>query len=451
MKWDNGVVSLHQADARELAMLADGSVHCVVTSPPYWGLRDYGLGSDGIGLEPTPEAYIANIVAVFQEVRRVLRDDGVLWLNMGDGYSSAWPAPNTRRNIIGNPMSGGKRGPQRQSKLYGVLKELDLINMPHRVASALQADGWYWRSTIVWAKPNPMPESVNGWRWEQCRVKVVKGADRLRDAATGKIVATGRNMTDQARLGMNAQWAPCPGCAKCQDNDGLVLRKGSWRPTSAHEYVFMLTKTGSYYCDTDAVREAHAKGTAERFSYAFRSDREKNYGAGFNQSETPKLNPAGRNLRTVWHIPTQPYPEAHFATFPEALVEPCILAATSERGVCAACGSQWARVVEPSYRNPGNRSTNGPRSTANRAETAGFAVRLERESQTLGWRPTCTCNAATTPATVLDPFAGSGTVGLVAQRLGRRAVLVDLKPEYLELAKRRLEAIPLPLEVPTDV
>lgn len=340
-----------------LAELPDESVQCVVTSPPYWGLRDYGTSTweggepecdhiavphsphrpersratsetfhgsmstnhSGItgtpyrdvcakcgarridsqfGLEATPEEHVERMVEVFREVRRVLRGDGTLWLNYGDSYAS-------------NPASGGRgqqeggehqETPRRAYTRPLGLKPKDLVGMPWRIAFAFQADGWYLRSDIIWHKPNPMPESV----------------------------------TD--------------------------------RPTKSHEHVFLLAKSQKYRYDADAVREANqgierpnfdgTQGLLPKGSYSGR-DRCGNH-------------PAGRNLRDVWTIATHAHPGAHFATFPPKLVEPCIKAGCPEDG------------------------------------------------------------------TVLDPFGGAGTVGLVADQLGRNAVLIELNEEYAKMARRRI-------------
>ena len=402
--FDNGVVRLYQADARSLP-IPDNNVDCVVTSPPYWGLRDYGIGEwlggdegcdhkgpahrtqagfnerwygkqfqedkqgslhepykdicgkcgakridNGIGLEPTPDKYCANMVEVFREVWRVLKPTGTVWLNLGDSYA-----------------------------------DKQLTGMPWRVAFALQADGWYLRSDIIWSKPNPMPESV----------------------------------TD--------------------------------RPTKAHEYVFLLTKSPRYYYDADAIREvAQNWGTRDRTNGKYHNE-----GTGLTpHSGFAESNYAesGRNKRSVWEITTQPYPEAHFATYPEKLVEPCILAGTSEKGVCARCGKPWERIVDrhASYDHvttqPG-KSKNGPYAsqTGNGIGTHDIRHGVYSTSIHKGWQPTCSCNADTIPAAVLDPFAGSGTTIAVAQRLGRRAIGTDLSAEYLDLAAKRVGRVTLPL------
>jgi DNA modification methylase len=416
-----------------LTELPADSVQCVVTSPPYFGLRDYGTASwDGgdvgcdhkgpphrtqagfneryfgrtfaadkqgdlaepfrqtcgkcgaaridqqIGLEPTVEAYVAELVAVFREVRRVLRDDGVLFLNLGDSYANdgKWGGSSGGKHVT---ALHGNSGIGRQKVDTG-LKAKDLIGIPWRVAFALQADGWYLRSDIIWAKPNPMPESV-------------------RD-----------------------------------------------RPTKAHEYIFLLTKSPRYFWDAEAVKEESITNDPRRpytSNGAWQLDgRPEKQRHGGKPRDT---DASSRNIRSVWTIATAPFAEAHFATFPPALAERCIKAGTSEKGACSACGAPWMRQTDVSYENPGNRTTNGPRSTENRAITAGFAVRLEKRTETTGWQPTCACDAPIAPCVVLDPFAGAGTVGLVAQRLGRQSVLIELSPEYCRMIAKRLGQAPLPL------
>lgn len=248
---------LHGDCLTQLKTLPDASVQCCVTSPPYWGLRDYGVDGQ-IGLESTPDAYVQKMVEVFREVKRVLRDDGTCWLNLGDSYSGSGKGcmgdgtPSDR----GSAKQGTNRGtavgvfPETESGL----KPKDLVGIPWRVAFALQADGWYLRSDIIWHKPNPMPESV----------------------------------TD--------------------------------RPTKSHEYIFLLTKSERYFYDHEAIQEAAAIG-ARLFNggHDVGKDRQDN-------GRNDPTNITSRNKRTVWTVATQPYPEAHFATFPPKLIEPCILA-----------------------------------------------------------------------------------------------------------------------------
>jgi len=300
-----------------LAQLPDASVHCCVTSPPYWGLRDYGEPGQ-LGLEPTPEAYVENMVKVFREVRRVLRDDGTLWLNLGDSYAASGVSGLAIKGDTSTLVGSANSAHTAQKKTVpSGLKPKDLVGIPWRVAFALQADGWWLRSDIIWAKPNPMPESV-------------------RD-----------------------------------------------RPTKAHEYIFLLTKSERYFYDNVAVMEPaqygeqHANkatswGTDRKHpnkanvaDYAFKGDN--------HTTSRMEDGSHGRNRRTVWTIATKPYPEAHFAVFPPELPEICIKAGCPEGG------------------------------------------------------------------TVLDPFAGAGTTLMVALRLGRDAIGIELSPTYAEMARRRID------------
>ncbi|MBX3117422.1 MAG: site-specific DNA-methyltransferase [Fimbriimonadaceae bacterium] len=246
----------------ELKKLPGESVNCCVTSPPYWQLRDYRVDGQ-IGLENDPSQYISKLVAVFREVRRVLRKDGTLWLNLGDTYMSAWACSRVSRIGQGAPQAH-----QRRNRLVGDLKEKDMAGIPWRVAFALQKDGWYLRTDIIWHKPNGLPE-------------------RVRD-----------------------------------------------RPTRAHEYLFLFSKSRRYYYDVDAIREPHRskpKNTGKHWpGPMFR-----NHPSGGSQTLKPRqmFHPLGRNKRTVWTIPVSHGQGGHFATFPEKLVEPCILAGCPLGGV----------------------------------------------------------------------------------------------------------------------
>ena len=362
-----------------LKTLPDSLVDMCMTSPPYLGLRDYGV-SGQLGLESTIDEYISNMTAVFEEVRRVLKDTGTLWLNMGDVYNSI-PCHNgksfrrdraevipSKRILRGSGRWGGgnNRSP--------FLKPKDLCGMPWRLAFALQAAGWYLRSDIIWHKPNPMPES-------------------------------------------------------CTD-----------RPTKSHEYLFLLSKKAKYFYDADAVREEHKESSLERAKYAHNS---KGDGTALTEQTIryrmdQSCHPAGRNKRTVWTIATQPYSEAHFATFPEKLVEPCIRAGTSERGNCAECGKPWVRVVEKT--DPPRRDVNseypGEQTIATRKYKHDESSPIQK---TIGWKPSCSCDTEETVSPiVLDPFMGSGTVGLVAKKLNRDYIGIELNPEYIKMAEKRI-------------
>ena len=279
-------MTLYHGDVLQvLRDLPAESVDCCVTSPPYWGLRDYGQEGQ-LGLELTPEEYVTRMVEVFREVRRVLAPHGTVWLNLGDSYnagrSGGWAGGkgslNEGRDL--DAIYQSRSGPN-----VAELKPKDLVGVPWRVAFALQADGWYLRSDIIWAKPNPMPESV----------------------------------TD--------------------------------RPTKAHEYIFLLSKNPKYFFDQEAVREALTPAAIQR-DQTPRGRRQN--GGGSDESMNGiayttalgdmKNNPAGRNIRSVWEIATQPYPEAHFATFPEELARRCIAAGCPEQ-VCRVCGKARERIM----------------------------------------------------------------------------------------------------------
>lgn len=334
-----------------LRELPDNSVHCVVTSPPYWGLRDYG--HDGqIGLEEKPEDYVAEIVKVFSEIRRVLRDDGNCWLNIGDSYA-------------------GRGG-----------RNKDLVGIPWRVAFALQADGWWLRQDIIWAKPNPMPESVR----DRC--------------------------------------------------------------TKSHEYVFLLTQSQRYFYDAEAIKIEASVATIERnkhkFNGAFKGQFSGTPGEERWQEgraiEKPQFAADGlANRRSVWTITTKPFRGAHFATMPPDLAETCINAGTSKGGCCPHCGSPWQRVTERTKltrKRPNDYvKRTGETGTGNSCanSVAGVAVK------TLGWSQTCNCEQhEPVPCVVLDPFAGSGTTLYVAEQLGRDSIGIELNPEYLDIAEKRL-------------
>ena len=386
--------TLYLGDAAAvLRTLPDNSVHCVVTSPPYYGLRDYGVRGQ-IGLEPTPASYVARMMEVFGEVWRVLRDDGVVWLNLGDSYLTA-------KGTCRNP-GGGANSLQQTAKANGQyktwrpnksdadamgLKSKDLLGIPWRVAFALQDAGWWLRQDIIWHKPNPMPESV-------------------------------------------------------QD-----------RCTKAHEYVFLLTKSARYYYDAQAIAEPTEQperiGKIEHTFSTSNGDSTLRHDIGRSVMRT-----ATRNKRSVWTITTKPYAGAHFATMPPELAETCILAGCPAQ-VCAQCGAPWVRVVEkPDMADRPERSENAKTKAIDGkwtgASSAGQAYQDWRNANpnvTLGFRPTCTCDAGTIPGTVLDPFAGSGTTLAVAVANGRRAIGIELNEAYAGLVHERMAAVKLPLFV----
>jgi len=326
---------------------------------------------------------VQHLVEVFREVKRVLRSDGTLWLNMGDSYVSS-PAGNKTPNKFMSEVHQSARenesDPKRATsgRKFNIpegLKPKDLVGVPWRVAFALRADGWYLRSDIIWSKPNPMPESV-------------------------------------------------------QD-----------RPTKSHEYVFLLAKSPQYFYDADAIREPSICADPESASYRKhgKSDsRSKHLGIegvkpAFGNQGFWKPSSSGRNKRTVWTIPTQPFKGAHFAVFPEALVEPMVKAGTSERGCCAKCGSPWMRIVGPSRRYAkllGKGFTDHKLDLEQGRSQYKAAPRVTAEYETIGWKPSCACNADTVPCVVLDPFAGGGTTCLVAAKLNRDWIGIDVSEKY---------------------
>lgn len=325
-------------DCRErLAELPSESLQCCVTSPPYFGLRDYGVDGQ-MGLEDTPDEFIAGMVAVFREVRRVLRDDGTLWLNIGDSYCSTAPGTRNAAQPKGSAENAEQWANVRPKTPEG-MKPKDLIGIPWMLAFALRADGWYLRQDIIWSKPNPMPESVR----DRC--------------------------------------------------------------TKAHEYLFLLSKGPRYHYNIDAIAEPISAASIARLSQdtanqvgsdrvpgktngamkavakggknAFRGQgAQRHTEAGAANRDGRDMREVGanitRNKRSVWEVATQPFSEAHFATYPPELIEPCILAG------CPAGG------------------------------------------------------------TILDPFFGAGTTGLVADRLQRDCIGIELNPEYAAIAERRL-------------
>ena len=400
-------------------------------------------------MEKTPEEYVAKLVEVFREVKRILRPDATLWLNLADSYNST--AGFCRST--GTWKRQGRAGGSADRKQIASLKCKDLCGIPWRVAFALQANGWWVRSTIIWAKPNPMPESVSGSRWERHRIKI-KGTtpnDWIDDAIKQTGIDTGRHGGNTGLKNKQAKYIDCPGCPKCTPNDGLVLRMSAGRPTRAHEYIFELTKSDSYYFDSEAVKE-RLLSTAEKYLLAGKSVREHHaYGtvAGIKLGKHSfESLPSGRNIRSVWTITTKPFKEAHFATFPPELPERCIKAGTSEKGVCPKCGAPWVRVIgaRRSFESGSGKSGNLIVGKQNSVQGGGETLDIRRgpcvETKTIAWRPSCTCRAGEPiPATVLDPFAGAGTTGVVAKQLGRDFILIELKREYCEMAEKRIGRI----------
>jgi DNA modification methylase len=382
---------LIQAESRAVP-LADTSVHCIVTSPPYWGLRDYTVEGQ-LGLEKLHDClgwatgqdcgacYICAMRAVARECWRVLRDGGTFWCNIGDSYN-AHPGQRKDTDKAGTKQVSNAGSVAIGSRSVAGLKPKDLCGIPWRLALALQADGWTLRSEIIWHKPNPMPESV----------------------------------TD--------------------------------RPTRSHEQVFLFSKGERYFYDATAIQETCAPRAGGNTSLSYSVAGE---GAILGRTTLPhaglahrdKQGDGTRNARTVWTLATEPTPYAHFATFPTELVRRCILAGTSEHGVCGACKAPWVREVEHQRFLDGHIPVTGsfckPEDPFRLPANGKGHYRYSTVTTEHGWRPTCACDAPLAHATVFDPFCGSGTTLAVACALGRDSLGTDLSYPYLHgIARLRL-------------
>jgi DNA modification methylase len=384
------VIDIRLGDCLEvLRTIPDGSARMCVTSPPYYGLRNYGVDGQ-IGLEATPDAFVAKMVEVFREVRRVLADDGTCWLNLGDSYGAGLRTTQVAQSVA----NGNMRDVPESGRVAGFSKQL--LGIPWRVAFALQADGWYLRSDIIWHKPNPMPESV-----------------RDRPTKAHEYVFL---LSKQPRYYYDAE----------------AVREEA-------EYGRRHLPNGVARTGRKATSSAIWRGAGDG-----REQVERNYGAT-GQSYDPS---AGRNARTVWTITPRPFKGAHFATFPAELAERCITAGSSERGKCPECGAAWVRVVEnESHSRWRDRKDPARLNGYGRKDCGGSVESIKPPTvTTIGWRPTCSHDLDPVPDVVLDPFAGAGTVGLVCQRLGRDHLGVELNPAYRRMAIDRIASdSPMPL------
>ena len=587
----------------QLATLPDESVHCCVTSPPYWGLRAYGGDPGMIGLEPTFDEHLENLVAVFREVRRVLRKDGTLWLNYGDRYRSVG---TNRLDAIHRLLKGAvvfrRRRPTirisskssniashddgaPQGKLLSLLglkgvavkqRNDHFCQITHclgapaycRVDAAsarLSVDSSYLQVLVdslddtrvvisehdadehpvfvisptlsgeqtdtsfpVEKSGQPMPEgwidgesvrdsisldpaskgSLNVYLVDESvplgnRLFALPGG--LRDLAVAqagqekfalsmggfRVELASASVTHDVLLSRNGGFTPLDllyaeadrlaseerpkqllgmpdRVRRALQRDGWICRSEIiWhkpnpmpesttdRPSCAHEKMFLFAKAPRYFYDHVAVRTPNMPSTTLRYANpAPFGDRSKlgavrpGRGPDAGLNKTARSGSTEANLRNVWKIATHPYKDAHFATFPPALVEPCIKAGTSEKGVCAECGAPWVRETEktlkttprnPTFAQHGTKHVAGQDSAGSNRHRDGHMPGLVNHFTTTGWRPSCECDAGDPiPAVCLDPFAGSGTVGLVADRLGRDAILIEINEGYAELARARI-------------
>lgn len=423
--WTN---EIHQGDALEtLRKMPDSSVHMAMTSPPYYGLRDYGVDGQ-IGLEESLDEFIQNLVEVFDELRRVLRDDGSVWLNLGDSFAGSWGAQS--KDEKANHRDSGTY-PDKSPGRDATLRRKSKMLVPHRVAIALQDAGWVVRSDAVWSKPNPMPHPVK---------------DRLHEHK---------------------------------------------------EFVFHLTPEPDYWFDLDAIRESHKEESLTREEYSFNTSAsgsasapdEDRSGEEISIDADDATHPNGKNPGDIMEIPVKAFPEAHFAVYPPELCEKPIKSSCPPK-VCAVCGTPYEHTVsEPDLlANPNNREKKTralelyeqsdltidhleaardvglhDESNSNHEEDGGYGkvddekARLAKEAREVlgaytrefstgarertGWEQACDCPVVgdyTESGIVLDPFAGAGTTALVAKQLGRRFIGIDLNPDYVALAQRRV-------------
>ena len=555
----------------ELRKLPSEAVDCCITSPPYYGLRNYGCDGQ-IGLEESPEAYVSKLVEVFREVRRVLKKEGTLWLNLGDSYCSI----GHKKSSSGygtTGLAGGKA--QEHTILHHEnngpgLKHKDLIGIPWAVAFALRADGWYLRSDIIWEKFNCMPESVRD-RPTRCHeyiflltkskkyyydsiaiqepakglssIEAIKeqhedllkmptgkrrngisegeeGQERPEQLVQGVLERICENLCAVGkRKGSSPTGVQAVQCQRKREDgtcclqligmcegseEGLgelgiwesISREGSnnlqgeWKKKTDSRQIFQI---GEIQENAEAISHlAEGKGNSfegrsqkkidfrecglgfdgrsvgrdqsqpkvslcdvpQKEATNARSYNTNNQGrAAYSQqysSPLPKLQhqegqQAFRNKRTVWHVNTKPFKEAHFATFPPALIEPCILAGTSEKGVCPVCGKPWIRQVE--HKNMVIRKTDRMADLGEFGRTQSSGTMLSPpETKTTGWLPSCSCSCDPVLAVVLDPFFGAGTTGLVAKKLGRCFVGIELNSVYIGMAQKRIAAVPARLD-----
>jgi len=489
-------------DCRQtLKLVPDQSVHCVITSPPYWGLRSYHLnewtGGDpdckhegkpvggrggsndydrpsrnhgktkpeckhcdavqisvagGIGMEPTWDEHLGNLLEVFDEVWRVMRNDGTLWLNYGDAYWGGKGASSSTKEAYERRESdtlnksyqhvnefGGTRPLDRRDQIW---KPKDLVMMPARIAIALQEHGCADLKAVR-ILDEVMQSLIDHYRGdESIPDKVLNTLDMLHKEYTE---AKGNSWYLRSEI----VWA----------KKNSMPESVKDRPTSSHEKIYLFAKQPKYFYDHVAVRTSMSDASLARLNQpTFESQKggPKDSKTG-NRSHRRTLEnlkrreesgSGGSNLKNVWHLPTRPFKEAHFATFPTDLVEPCIKAGTSGHGVCSDCSVPYTRDVEYSGGTIG-KSWHDHSDDLGKGQDAPHSL-ADYKIETKGWKSSCECKGEIQPAVVLDPFGGAGTVSLVAERLRRDSIICEISAEYAEIARKRIESESLPM-FPTDI
>jgi len=385
MKGEEFINKIIQGDVLEvLRRMPDEFVDCIITSPPYWSLRDYGIEGQ-IGLEPTLDEWLEKLLVITAELKRVLKPTGVMFWNHGDNYATGSAGSNWAQvsqeylERTGNKPTGNARMGiwHRKYEKPVPLKSLCLQNY-RLILRMIDEQKWILRNIIIWNKPNHMPSSVT---------------DRF---------------------------------------------------ANSYEPVFFLVKSQKYWFDLDSVRVPQKEFIVEKpgpRNVKYAEGDKLAYASAFNELRAIKgisYNPLGKNPGDVWTIPTQPFPEAHFATFPEKLIEPMIKAGCPQ-WICKKCGKARERIVEREHPGANPRSE---RQEADPHVAPSYPPARPIFAKTLGWTD-CGCNAGWRPGIVLDPFIGSGTTAVVARRLGRWYIGIELNPDYIKIAEKRLAQLQL--------
>jgi DNA modification methylase len=502
-----------------LAGAPEAFFHACITSPPYWGgIRDYGVqetdwpavvftpvpGLPPVEIEPwrgclgheaSVWAYVGHLVDVFRGVARSLRQDGTLWLNLGDTYASGGRGggPAVEAQLLratGNPLAGAIRnvsrrwldpetgGMRKWRRAPDGHKHKDLVGIPWMVAQALKADGWMLRSEIIWHKLNGWPESVEDRPtrahehiflftlsdgpvyWTHPDIRGVRG----------RLPHPDRRWIHRETRAESLEMPP-PAWRWINRETGEVLQEeptgAGWKRVNAWRRV-NLWEANDYYFDLDALREPHAPESLRRVQYGRNAGHKwgegpdsldgkwKGWGSGYSPlARTPErsLHPGGRAIRTVWSVANRGFAGPHFATYPDEIPRRCMALATSPAGCCPACGAPLTRVTRVDYvPSPGHGSGSvvGRRDpTWEHSRDGSLMPRLDKSVTTLGWRPSCPCAEAETPVAcrVVDPFVGSGTTVRVGQSDGRSVFGIELSNVYAEMGREDLRSV-APLFVP---